>query len=83
MTQNVDDKRIHDRHGIRNIQQTKEFLFHQQIGLQFKEENSTMLHLKHGFRVLKFEHSGKYIRNISKVLECGAGEDQFNPLCER
>jgi hypothetical protein len=25
----------------------------------------------------------KYIKNISKVLECGAGEDQLNPLREK
>jgi len=33
--------------------------------------------------VLKLGHFGKYMRNISKVLECGAVEDQLNPLCEK
>jgi len=40
-------------------------------------------HFKLSFMVLKLGHLGKYFRNISKVLECGAGEDQLNPLCEK
>jgi hypothetical protein len=30
--------------------------------------------------VLKMGHLAKYVRNNSKVLECGAGEDQLNPF---
>jgi hypothetical protein len=47
------------------------------------EESGKVLHFKLSFMVLELGHLGMYIRNISKVLECGAGEDQLNPLCEK
>jgi hypothetical protein len=46
--------------------------FLQRTGL--KEETSTILHLGRGFcMVLKLGYFGKQIRNIRKVLKCGAG----------
>jgi hypothetical protein len=52
----------------------KKTLLYQQIGIEFEEETSKMLHLEHGFcMVLKLGCFGQQIRNTWKVFKCGAG----------
>ena len=49
--------------------QQEEGSFHQQTGLEVKEETINVLHL-----VLKLGHFRKWIRNTWEVLKCGAGQ---------
>ena len=51
--------KIQDLHGKSSINQDGE-LFHQKIGLKFKEETNKLLRLEHNFvMVLKLGHFGK------------------------
>ena len=63
-----------DYHGENSIQQ-EEGSVHQQTGLQFREESSKMLHVKHTFVwYLNLGHFGGQIINTWRVLKCCAGE---------
>ena len=49
--------------------------FHQQTGLQCKEETSKVLRLEHKFcMAVKLGHFGNYIRNCLKFLKLNARE---------